>query len=366
MIVGPILSLLQRRRAENVMRVRRTRATPSAEVASALDAVRAESYPSGFPSGWIPLLPEDELSDAPHAINVVGRALVVFKGESGKVSVLDAFCPHLGAHLALGHVCGETLTCRFHGWRFSGEGDVVHVPYGKRSPARVTSHPVEIFYGMVCAYLGASGPLERAPYALGRMEGIDDGRLTYRGAYDAHEVRMHLVEFAENSADVQHFRHLHDRFRIPWTQIPIPGVGLAHSATWHADPDEPHVCWFDNQAVVTFRGKRVEGRGGHARVRFDGPGTVIRFEIDLGGRGKVVLFQFHTPKAKLTQHVRFRWYAERHVPDGLARFVVGHWISQWEQDLEVWETKAYRTHPGLVAEDGPVIAMRRWYAQFYA
>ena len=100
-------------------------------------------------------------------------------------------------------------------------------------------------------------------------------------------------------------------------------------------------------------------------MRFDGPGTVIRFELDIEQRGKIVLFQFHTPKGHLLQHVRFRWFAERKVPDALARLVVGHWVSQWEQDLEVWETKAYRPQPSLVAEDGPVIAMRRWYAQFY-
>src|SRR5262249_49323689 len=151
----------------------------------------------------------------------------------------------------------------------------------------------EVFYGMICAYIasGASPP-ENVPYRLGRVAEIDDGRFTYRGAFDANDVQMHLLEFAENSADVQHFAHLHSEFRVPWTQLRVPFVGLEHRATWRVDERDPHVCWFDNEAAVTFRGRRVEGRGGTARVRFDGPGTVVRFEIDLGGRGKVVLFQF--------------------------------------------------------------------------
>ncbi|MCA9576248.1 MAG: Rieske 2Fe-2S domain-containing protein [Myxococcales bacterium] len=366
MIVDALLNVLEKRRGRQAKQARASRLAPTPEEREALDAARIASYPGAYPTGWVPLVPIDELGDKPLSVNTQGRSLVVFRTASGAIHVMDAFCPHLGAHLALGHVCGENLTCRFHGWQFSGAGEVVSVPYGKRSPARVGVHPSEVYYGMLCAFVGPTGLVDEAPYALGRVPEIDDGRFTYRGSHDAHDVRMNLLEFAENSADVQHFAHLHDQFRIPWTQVPVPGVGLAHRATWRKDEAEPHVCWFENEAIVTWRGKRIEGRGGKARVRFDGPGTVIRFELDLGERGTIVLFQFHTPKNALRQHVRFRWFAERHVPDGLARFVVGHWISQWEQDLEIWETKAYRPQPSLVAEDGPVVAMRRWVQQFYA
>lgn len=365
MIVGSILSLLERRKANAGPRARPARVVPTPASGRALDASRLASYPTTFPAGWMPLLPEEAVGTDPIAIDVAGRSLVVFRAGSGAISVADAFCPHLGAHLALGRVCGESLECRFHGWRFATDGTVAEVPYGRRSAARLAVYPSDRFYGMVCAYVGHGEPTAEPPYRLGRVTEIDDGRFTFRGAYDAGEVRMHLGEFAENSADLQHFEHLHDRFRVPWTQIPIPFVGLRHRASWELDPVDPHVCWFENEAMVTFRGQLVEGRGGKARVRFDGPGTVIRFELDLNGRGKVVLYQFHTPMEPLTQRVRFRWFAEERVPDAFARFVVGHWISQWEQDLEIWETKSYRSRPALVPEDGPVVALRRWYQQFY-
>ena len=173
-IIGALLSALEKRRAHQAKRERPSRLAPTPEEREALDAARVSSYPAVYPTGWIPLLPDTELRREPVAVHALGRSLVVFRGESGAITVMDAFCPHLGAHLALGHVCGEALTCRFHGWQFANTGEVVSVPYGKRSPARVGVHPSEVYYGMICAYLAPAGVSAVAPYALGRMPEIDD------------------------------------------------------------------------------------------------------------------------------------------------------------------------------------------------
>ena len=46
-------------------------------------------------------------------------------------ALMDAHCPHLGAHLGVGgRVRGDTIQCPFHGWRFQGDtGTCVEVPY---------------------------------------------------------------------------------------------------------------------------------------------------------------------------------------------------------------------------------------------
>ena len=48
-----------------------------------------------------------------------------------QVSIVDAYCPHLGANLGVGgHVRGNCIECPFHGWRFDGEtGQCVSIPY---------------------------------------------------------------------------------------------------------------------------------------------------------------------------------------------------------------------------------------------
>lgn len=60
--------------------------------------------------------------------------------------VVDAFCPHLGANLAIdGKVEKDCITCPFHGWSFQGEsGKCVNIAYSKKIPsaAKVGTRPV--------------------------------------------------------------------------------------------------------------------------------------------------------------------------------------------------------------------------------
>lgn len=51
---------------------------------------------------------------------------------SGEAQVLDAYCPHLGAHLGHGG-----YSCPFHAWEFNGDGINTHIPYAKRTPPKV-------------------------------------------------------------------------------------------------------------------------------------------------------------------------------------------------------------------------------------
>ena len=61
----------------------------------------------------------------------LGEHFVVFRTEKGVASVLDAYCPHLGAHLGIGsRVVGDCIECPFHGWKFRGEdGQCMAIPY---------------------------------------------------------------------------------------------------------------------------------------------------------------------------------------------------------------------------------------------
>ena len=66
-----------------------------------------------------------------HGYHFTGENFAVFRSEGGEVIILDAYCPHLGANLAVGgKVRGDCLECPFHGWVFDGHaGKCVSIPY---------------------------------------------------------------------------------------------------------------------------------------------------------------------------------------------------------------------------------------------
>lgn len=65
----------------------------------------------------------------------LGLDLAVFRGDDGRVHVIDAYCPHLGANFAAGgRVFDNCIECPFHGWRFSGDdGKCKKIPYSEKS-----------------------------------------------------------------------------------------------------------------------------------------------------------------------------------------------------------------------------------------
>src|SRR5690606_2252178 len=65
-------------------------------------SLNTDRFPfTAYPSGWFVVATSEELVPGQLlSLRYFGRELVAFRGESGKPSVIDAHCPHLGAHLA--------------------------------------------------------------------------------------------------------------------------------------------------------------------------------------------------------------------------------------------------------------------------
>lgn len=126
-----------------------------------------------FPRGWFAVGSSSEIGRKPVALRYFGQDLVAYRGESGRVVVLDAYCPHMGTHLASGpstatsrsptHMEGDNIRCPFHAWRFGPDGVCNHIPYhdGPIPPAaRIKSWTVEEKYGVVFVWHDAE---EQAP-----------------------------------------------------------------------------------------------------------------------------------------------------------------------------------------------------------
>lgn len=371
---------------------------------------RLKTYPNRIANGWYKLCDSDDVArgQVKH-FDVLGLSLAVFRGQdSGAVSVLDAYCPHLGANLAIGgRVCGDELECPFHKWRVGLDGCVSHIPYADNIPssAKTRKWPTREWYNMVLVFydhdeaerarrgecatrvmsaedvaVARGMPIEDArshgdaaacfvaPYEPLEFPAVSSGAFPFRGRHNAHDVYMHLQEFAENSADFRHFDAIHSQMTLPWTSVPIPGVNIKHDPRWElgSDTEGRHVAHFRDHAILRVLGRDLPSTGADADITFIGPGGLAVFTFDLRGLGGIVMFQTHTPVSVMRLRTEFRWYASSAIPSLLLNYIVGSWISQWQNDLDIWENKVFLRKPVLARGDGPMMRMRAWYQQFYA
>ena len=90
----------------------------------------------------------------------LARDLVIWRGEDGAAHVMDAYCPHMGAHLGYGgRVEGCNLVCPYHWWEYDGDGANVRIPYADRpnGKARVRSYPTIDRNGLIMFWYHPNG-----------------------------------------------------------------------------------------------------------------------------------------------------------------------------------------------------------------
>lgn len=301
---------------------------------------------------------------------------MVFRTEEGKACVLDAYCPHLGAHLGVGgRVSGNCIECPFHGWQFDGrDGQCASIPYtaGKSNIsheplyqllrlrqrpviyinlshtvpqiARVKCWPVDEVNGFIFFWYHAEQeePGWKIPVIdelqSTASKGKNDSWL-YRGRSD-YKINAHIQEIPENGADVAHLAHLHgpsllfgsnlqsvsekcheaDRFNVDESQS---SAMLRHYWTvkWAETEDEGtrHI------AVANLRQHfRLFGRFSFFQTVVEaqqiGPGLVHLFIETC--MGNCVFIQTVTPIEPLIQRVVHRLYTAPSFPAPAAKLLL--------------------------------------------
>jgi phenylpropionate dioxygenase-like ring-hydroxylating dioxygenase large terminal subunit len=83
---------------------------------------------------WTPVFASDQVTGTPTSVEHAGRDWVLVRlTPTGTVSVFPSHCPHRLVPLVAASVVDGQLQCRYHGWRFDGEGTCTAVP---SAPAR--------------------------------------------------------------------------------------------------------------------------------------------------------------------------------------------------------------------------------------
>jgi 3-ketosteroid 9alpha-monooxygenase subunit A len=306
-------------------------------------------YPfPAYANGWYRVVYADEVAAGElRPIHAFGRELVAFRAESGEAHVLDAYCPHLGAHLGHGgRVEGSGIRCPFHAWHWSGDGRCIDVPYAKRIPpaAKIRSWPTVEKNGIVWLWYDEK---ERAPaWKLPDVEEVgspDWSPLEIR----RWTVRSRWLDMNENAVDQVHFKYVHGAHTIPETTAEIDGHVLRCRS---------------RMKLGTPRGE-VEGG-----IDTDDYGPAFQL-VRLSGIVDTLMLNTTIPIDSETTDVSFAYTVctkgDAEKSRGVGAAIIRDLEHQMAQDIPIWENKKYWTRPMLCDGDGPLALYRRWMKQFF-
>jgi nitrite reductase/ring-hydroxylating ferredoxin subunit len=297
---------------------------------------RGRRFPFPVPNGWFVVAPSAQLAVGEvQALYYFGRDIVLFRDEAGVAHVVDAHCPHLGAHLGVGGRVEEgCLRCPFHGWKFDGSsGNCVEIPYGgsSRIPSRaqVRAYPTIERNQMIWAwYHEKDGP---PFYDVPEVAEFDDASWSPIVVREF-EIAVAAQDMAENNVDYAHFKFVHGTDGIPEDEFFTDG---------------------------TY--KRAVGNGGDFVREGFGLGLGV-----LRVKGIVTFLSSTTPIDEENVHVRWVFTAPvANGPDAAAS-AADSFADGVSQDIPIWENKIYQERPVLTRSERPVLEHRRWAQQFYS
>ncbi|OCT66861.1 cholesterol 7-desaturase nvd-like [Xenopus laevis] len=335
---------------------------------------RKGELPPIYPNGWYRaldshLLPPGTLLDC----SLLGEQLVVYRTLEGKVYVLEAYCPHLGANLAVGgKVVGDCIECPFHGWQFRGEdGKCTRIPYAEKVPdfAKIKTRPSCELNGMVFVWYHCDAI--EPTWSVPEQEEITKKEWVYHGRTE-HYVNAHIEEIPENAADIAHLDFLHSPgilsgVDLRYTKSRIwDFVKHSWKVQWIPEPSPNKHCsqMLLAHSMLLF-GKHLSLLDVNVVARQVGPGIVfLHFKHSFLGQG--VILHCVTPVEPLLQKVSHSIYYQKNIPALIPKFILKAECIQFERDVMIWNNKKYISKPMLVKEDAAIQKHRRWFSQFYS
>jgi len=319
------------------------------------------------PSGWFVLGRSSEVPRSGVAIRrLAGRDVVLFRTESGLISAVDPYCPHMGAHLGHGGcVKGESIECPFHAFRFDREGKCVATGYGTPPPprARLAVYPSCERHGQILVWHGNAG---ETPW----FEVPEIDTTGWMGPlFTVEPLRGHPQETTENSVDMGHLPIVHGYADIKILRELRTEPGYLSVQYAMRRPYIPELPGLGRVYAEFFI--HVYGLG-YSRVEVYVP--------EHGFRSRHLIFATPTEREQIDLHIGFSFEAvgaTNRLPRALSRIPLGilnrtilhagmkAFVHDVKQDFHIWSHKRYVHPPQLAVGDGPVGAYRRWCKQFY-
>lgn len=314
--------------------------------------------PFTYPRGWFMVAEAEEITSVPSAVRYFGQDLVLYRGASGRAYMVDAYCPHMGAHLAKNttsyviqdkiQVEGESIRCPYHAWRFGADGKCNQIPYSPApipAAARLRTWTLQERYGCIFAWHDSEGG---APdFDLPAIPEWDNPAYVHWKIDQLGTLPCHPQEIVDNIADVSHL------------------------GPTHGGPPE-----YFNNIINGIEARQYQGAYHRALAPgfmletdtfYTGPGVLLSY---FNGGG-AIMYIAHTP---VDDGSLKAWHGllvnsgkpvagDDDIP--MARAQQAGSLAALAQDFEVWANKRACIQPLAVPGDGAFSRVRLWYRQFY-
>lgn len=307
-----------------------------------------DPFVTTYATGWYMVAWSSDLGpSAVMPLRFFGRDFVLFRTEEGTATLLDAHCPHLGAHFGYGgKVEGSSIVCPFHAWRFGQDGQCTRVPYASRIPPRaaVQAYTLREHSGMILGFFGPKGAVP--DYEIPELGELSDPAYTPLERAKI-EIATRPREVIENIADSAHFYPVHNT-KIDDFQVVIDGPRATQRTVGKGRNLKGEKI--DVESIATYHGPAVQ----FTRLAWAFP---------------MVLINAHIPIDEKRLLLRFGVSLKAGVGVTLPRPVIDAHVASardgYFQDVAIWENKCWRDAPVLADADGPIPQIRKWYASFF-
>ncbi len=191
-----------------------------------MSPTRSQHIVLPIPNGWFAVAWSKDIDGGEvKRIRYFDEELVLFRRRSGKAKVLNAYCPHLGAHLGEGgRVMDDTVRCPFHGWQFNGRGRCTHIPYSDRIPAEAKVRAWDVVERNHMIFVWHHAEAKPPSWDVPIISQLDDPEWSEPRRFEL-EVPVHMQDMAENNLDPVHFKYIHKMPSVPQTEISFADGG---------------------------------------------------------------------------------------------------------------------------------------------
>ncbi|MBD2254179.1 Rieske 2Fe-2S domain-containing protein [Nostoc parmelioides] len=220
---------------------------------------------------WYPLAVVEFLDPSrPHAMQLLGKDIVLWRDGSSQWRCFEDFCPHRLAPLSEGRVEADgTLLCAYHAWRFDAQGNCVSIPQSKDEQTAANNcknqkscavvYPTQERQGLlwVWAEAGEQAEIEsqlQTPRIVPELE--DNSGKVIKSPWNFRDLPYGWDYFMENVSDpahvpVSHHGIIGDRYKDAkfYDMIPVRRISTQDGFAFEIQPTQGNTV----QAIHDFQ-----------------------------------------------------------------------------------------------------------------